>query len=96
MALQTVRSTNLRHITIRPSLHISSKTTKEPVPLEWHDLDRLLVQFLSSHLIRPQFAYNVEVGERFLGSNLQRLLPELIRKGSVDLVELNPILSLRG
>ena len=94
MALHTVRSTNLRHITIRPSLHISSRMMEEPVPQEWHDLDRLLVQFLSSHSIRPQFAYRAGIDGRFLRSNIQGLLPELIRKGALDLVEYNPVLTV--
>ena len=60
------------------------------VPREWEDLDRLLVQFLDSHSIRTKFAYGGGVGEGFLRCDMQRVLPELTRRGHIDLVEYNP------
>ena len=90
MALQTVRSTNLRQITIGPYPSAPPVTTEEAVYEEWKDLDQLLVQFISSRSIRPMIAYVTEEGGMFLRLNVQDLLPELTKRGSVDLVEYNP------
>ena len=85
MALQTVRSTNLRQITIRHYPDIFYRTIVEAVRREWEDLDRLLVQFLASHSFRPKFAYRSRAGDGFLRSNIQGLLPELTRSEPIDL-----------
>ena len=83
MTLQTAQSINLRQITIR-----SSTTTGKPIVESayqgWQDLDRLLLQFWTSHSIRPKI---VGEGGYILGHLVQRLFPELTRRGIVDLVE---------
>lgn len=88
MALQTVRSNNLQQITIRPYPRIFLRTiTEEAARREWGDLDRLLVQLLASHSIRLKVACGQGVGEEFLRSNMQRLLPQSTRRGPIYLVE---------
>ena len=72
-------------LSIRPPV-----TTEEAVYEEWKDLDQLLLQFVASHSIRPMIAYVTEEGGMFLRLNVQDLLPELTKRGSVDLVEYNP------
>ena len=67
MALQTVRSTNIRHITMDPRCEIFPETIAEADCREWEDLDRLLVQIVASHLIRPKVLYKAKVAERFRG-----------------------------
>ena len=57
---------------------------------QWHDLDRLLAQFWTSHSIRPKVAYEVEVEKREdedIRDHAPSLLPELTRRGFIDLVE---------
>ena len=83
MALQSVKSENLRQITIHPH-DISTDQIGEAKRREWQDLDRLLIQFWTSHSVRPKFAYKAENGFRDLAPSL---LPELMRRGLVDLVE---------
>jgi len=51
-ALGTVKSKNLQQITIRLYPTIIKGLTEEADP---QDLDRMLVQFWISHLIRPRF-----------------------------------------
>ena len=55
---------------------------------EWEDLDRLLVQFWTACSIRPKFMYVAEEGEDDLRDLAPSLLPELTRRGAVDLVEI--------
>jgi hypothetical protein len=85
MALQTVQSKNLQQITINPY-----GTFVNPIgatdPQEWQDLDRLLVRFWISHSIRPKIVYQAETGLNDLAPSL---LPELMGRGAVDLVEDN-------
>jgi hypothetical protein len=85
MALQSVKSENLRQITIHPS-----GTFARPIgpaePREWHDLDRLLVQFWTSHSIRPTIRYKAGERGRDFGRLARLLLPELTERGLVDLV----------
>ena len=84
--LQTVKSENLRQITINPYC-IHGELAKEMAQQGWQDLDRLLVQFWISHSIHPRI--KCETGEQ--GDDLRalvpRLLPELTRAGLVDFVE---------
>jgi len=85
-ALQTVNSKTLQSITIdqdggRP------ETIGEGFHKEWQDLDRLLVQFWTSHSIRPQMMYVAWEGRKDLRDCRSSLLPELTRRGLVDLVK---------
>ena len=84
--LQTVKSKNLRSITVCPD-HNYPETLGEAARQEWNDLDRLLVQFWSTHSIRPQFMYVEGRGEKHLRDCVPSLLPELTRRGLVDLIE---------
>lgn len=88
-ALQTVESKNLEQITIHtstPPHRIPAETDDQ----EWQDLDRLLVQFWTSHSIRPQIVYSPNSGGRDTRDRVRSLLPELTRRGLVDLVEYSP------
>ena len=88
MTLQTVGSGYLQSITIEPH-DLPPETVEEEVYQEWHDLDRVLVQFWTSHSIRPRVVYMPRLGEgKDLGVDVPILLPELTRRGLVDLVEL--------
>jgi len=82
-ALQTVESENLRRITLRPD----SSCFTEPEGQQWHDLDRLLVQFWTSHSIRPEILYKAREGREDIRDYVTSLLPELTGRGLVDLVE---------
>ena len=84
MSLQTVESENLRQITIHP---YATTLTGTAVHQEWQDLDRLLVQFCTSHSIRPRVMYGLDEGGREMRDHASSLLPELTRRGLVDLVE---------
>ena len=94
MALQTIESKKLQHITI----HLYNTTLEDPVEemdhREWQDLDHLLVQLWTSHSIRPQAAYEVVGGGKDLRDHAPSLLPELTRRGLVDLVEVKLPLDL--
>ena len=86
-ALQTVKSKNLEEITIRLHSTTLGNSTVEMNHLEWQDLDRLLVQFWTSHSIRPRLVYGPNSGGWNARDHAQSLLPELTRRGLVDLVE---------
>jgi len=89
--LQTVKSKNLQHITINQTGPFPG-TINEEVHQEWKDLDQLLVQFWSTHSIRPQVVYTVGNrgdGLRDLRDWLPSLWPELTRRGLIDLVEVS-------
>ena len=88
-ALQTVESKNLERITVRPDSYFFPYNITEPDRRQWHTLDRLLVQFWTSHSIRPKVTY--EAGavatRKDIRDHAPSLLPELSRRGLVDLVE---------
>jgi hypothetical protein len=84
-ALQTVQSTNLQQITIRLYLVVANPVV-EAVRQEWQDLDRLLVQFWTSRLIRPKIMYAAGKEGNDLKGLASSLLPELTRRGAVDLI----------
>ena len=86
MALKSVKSKNLQHITIHP---VIANTIEESVYQEWHDLDQLLVQFWTTHSIRPCLAYKMGKGGKNLRDYAAGLLPELTGRGLVDLVEVS-------
>ena len=100
MALQTVQSKNLQWITISPCATITdlprirnhppltiANMVGETVRQERQDLDRLLVQFWTSHSIHPRITYEAGSVGSELGALLPSLLPELTRRGLVDFVE---------
>jgi hypothetical protein len=85
-ALQTVQSKHLQQITIHPC-GILTKSVEETVLRRWQDLDRLLVQFWTSHSIRPMIKYEVRKGGDAMRAFTPSLLPELTRRGLVGSVE---------
>jgi hypothetical protein len=87
MALQTVQSKHLQRITIHPRA-ASVRLSAEPAPQEWQDLDILLVQFWTSHSIRPKIMYDPGKGVNDIRGLAPSLLPELARRGAIDLVAL--------
>ena len=86
MTLQTVESRKLQSITICPQ-GPGPETVVEEAYQEWQDLDHLLVQFWTSHSIRPRVRYVAGREGKDLRGDAPRLLPELTRRGLVDLVE---------
>ena len=94
MALRTITPENgdLRQISIDvPAIYAFDdglrKAVEEPVRGQWSDLDRLLVQFWESYSI----CFSVMRAEpRFTGmrDRVVFLLPELTRKGIIDLTGL--------
>ena len=86
MALQTIESRSLQQITI--DLYTPSvRQIGETVSQEWLDLDRLLVQFSTSHSIRPKITNGKCEGGTNLATIVPVLLPELTRRGVVDVAE---------
>jgi hypothetical protein len=51
---------------------------------EWLELDRLLVQLCESH---PIHLMAVFTKRRYMGSSIECLLPEITKRGMIDLVE---------
>jgi len=84
MALETVKSEYLRNITINPT---TSGTIEGGVYQEWEELDQLLIQFWITHSVRPRLEYRVGKRGKYLRDCAPSLLPELTRRGLVDLVE---------
>jgi len=89
-ALQTVQSKDLRQITLRPPGNSFINAIEEVVRRQWLDLDRLLVHLLASRSIRPEVTYIVKAGEKDFRDHAPSLLPELTRRGLVDLIEYDP------
>ena len=89
MALQTVESEDLQRIILRPDI-TTSNMTEGTVPQEWQDLDLLLVRFWTSRSIRPQVVYAPITGGEDTSYHAPNLLPELTRRGAVDLVGTYP------
>lgn len=98
MALETIsrRNQDLQHISIQlydsKIIYVGADVRKgvgEQTYEEWLDLDRLLVRAWESHLIRPELVCKVMGGK---GKNVEGciglLLPEVTKRGILDLVEL--------
>ena len=85
--LQTVESKSLQRITVRPDADTLAHHITEPARQRWHDLDRLLVQFWTSHSIRPIVTYEAGARRKDMRDHAPSLLPELTRRGIVDLAE---------
>ena len=78
-AIETIRSQDLQRVTIK-SLHI-------PVDYrEWGNLDRLLAELWTSRSIRPTISFSRQ--GKMIGL-VPKLLPELTKKGAVDVFELD-------
>jgi len=86
VTLKTVESKHLQSITICLDSNVLEMVGASACR-GWNDLDRLLVQFWTSHSISPQVMYPVGNGGKGLRGVVPRLLPELTRRGLVDLVE---------
>ena len=84
--LHTVERKTIRDITIYP-FDALPETIEQAVCEEWRELDRLLVQFGTSRSIRPRVAYVAENEGRDMRDYVPSLLPELTRRGLVDLIE---------
>ena len=87
MRLQTLQSESLQRITLR-----SYRAIFPPAYQEWQDLDHLLARLQTSRPIRPKVVYEVdvkevEVREEGTMGYVRRFLPELTRRGLVDVVE---------
>ena len=54
---------------------------------DWEDLDRLLAQFSTPHSIRTRVMYKLADEGAVMKDRVPSLLPELSRRGLVDLVE---------
>ena len=91
MALQTVKSKKLQQITIQLRTLTLRKMFVGVDEWEWQDLDHLLVRFWTSHSIRPLVMYDPDEEGEDLRDKIDRmlsLLPELTKRGLVDIVEL--------
>jgi len=86
-ALQTVESKTLQQITVWPDFNSFPLRIAEPYRQQWHDLDRLLIQFWDSHSIRPKVTYKAGVIRKDTREYAPGLLPELTERGLVDLVD---------
>ena len=84
--LRTVKSKSLQCVCINPDVDIPGEIG-EGFHQEWQDLDRLLVQFWTTHSIRPRVVYVPTNGEEDMGDRVLGLLPELTKRGLVDLVQ---------
>jgi len=94
-ALGTIKSGTLQQITICPYPATFRDLIVATDHQECQDLDRTLIQFWISHSIRPRFAYALEDGEKDVMDRVSRLLPDLTRRGLVDVVE-QPSPVIRG
>ena len=84
--LQTVKSKNLQRISLCRD-GVLPEMIREEFHQELKDLDHLLVQFWITHSIRLQVTYVVGKGMEDLRDCVSSLLPELTRRGLVDLVK---------
>ena len=80
--LHTTESKNIQHI----SLELYRYALWDVVHQGWLDLDHLLVQLWASHSLRLKVAYELLRGSRESRYHVTKLLPELMRRGVVDLV----------
>jgi len=98
MALRTItpKHQDLQQVSIHVPFYTALVNTDanvrevigEAVRQHWFDVDRLLVQFWESHSIRPSLESGVPVREgRDMRSCIGLLMPEVTRRGIIDLVE---------
>ena len=86
-ALRSVKSNGLQRITLRSDLYTFTNPIQEATYQEWWDLDRLLVQFRTSRSICPKVVYEIKCEEEEMRGYALNMLPELTRRGLVDLVK---------
>ena len=93
MALKTITPDHPapRKITIHVPYSVTTdgfttKPTGGPVHGQWLELDRLLIQLWDSRSIRPKVVWTMQTGVNGKDS-AGRLLPGIMGKGMVDLVE---------
>ena len=86
MALQTVKSKNLRQITIDSHAAIEDRVTKAFLGT-WRDLDHVMFRLWTSRSVRSKIKYRTRRRGRDLGARASTLLPELTGRGAVDLVD---------
>jgi len=84
--VKTAKSENLQQITI-VSFAATVTQIEETVYQQWQDLDHLLVQLWTSRSIRPRVVYKRTGGGDGMRDAASRLLPELTRRGFVDMIE---------
>ena len=84
MALQTVNLKNLQQVVIQS--YVTTDPTEETVRREWEDLDHLLVHFRTTHSVRLQVVHEAVEGNE-LGAHVLSLLPELAKRGLVEIVD---------
>ena len=86
--IKTIKSKNLQQIAIFSYIYTPLSTQiKEAVHREWQDLDHLLVQLWTSHSVRLKIMYWMWEGQDEARGFAQRLLPELTRRGAIDVAE---------
>jgi len=84
-ALQTTESKALQRIALYPE--DAALDPSDGKYQEWQDLDRLLLQFWTSHSIRPRVVYEPDEEGVDLTDLAPILFPELFRRRLIDLVE---------
>ena len=84
--LKTAESECLQQIIIYVSSSIIN-TVQAAVHHEWEDLDHLLVQLWTSRSVRSKLKYTKPPGYDDVVAWVRDLLPELMGRGVVDLVE---------
>lgn len=81
---------DLAYLTAQNCAKIQRRIEEANPGMRWSDLDRLLIKLRESHAIRTTVVYpKPEIGEgaKDLMGRAAYLLPELTKKGMVDLVE---------
>ena len=85
MTIKTIKSKSLQQITIFSYTRTSlSGQIRDAVLQGWQGLDHLLVQLWTSHSVRLKIMYRREEGEDKARGLAQRLLPELTRRGIIE------------
>ena len=83
--IKTIKSKDLQQIGIISYAYIPmSSPVRREILQKWQDLDHLLVQLWTSHSVRPKIMYQGKHGADDARGVTQRLLPELTRRGIID------------
>lgn len=86
--LHTIRSNCLQRMSLELPRHLNIRDEAwEEVHQEWLDLDCSLAQFLASRSLRFRVIHKRGMGGNGMIDRVARLLPELTRRGIVDIVE---------
>jgi len=81
-ALNTIRSKRLQQLSLEFGRYVAIRDSERD-PQEWLDLDYLLVRFLDSNPLRLRVTYKSEG----MSDHMAVLLPELTKRGIVELVQ---------